>query len=349
MPTAKKSSFSDFKLLGGKGGNSLIFDTSDNNGDESDLRLCDIDEVPDDLDRFYSQVGQFVNRKTNEYVREFSDYQHEAWADRKKSKYRLYLKSQKIGLSTLFLLEDLHIALTRGRGNEILIISQSLAKAKDHLQDLKKMIIDSPRYGDFLIDRPETSEDLLRDERTKIDTIYLRNPERPRETTKIIALGITSPGSLISFKKVCHIHMSDITLADMTSERMYESFGGAFSRLANTDGSIVIECPPRGPHGPVFDIVDGDTSLKQDGVTVDIEEGRQILTNQGFLVRRYTYQVGVSAGMITEEFIGKERHRLGVLFEMYYGASFYSSNTTWFKKEHIYQVSDEATAAYDSD
>ena len=245
------------------------------------------------------------------------------------------------------LLEDFQIALTRGRGKEILIISQSKEKAKDHIQDLKKMILQS-QYSDFLIDRPKTEEDLLKDERSKIDTIYLRNPENPNIPTKVIALGITSAGSLISFKRVCHIHMSDVTLADMTEERFNEAFGGAFSRLANTDGTMVIECPPRGPMGPVFNIVDEDDSLKKDGISIELDEGEKILTPSGFLVRKYTYRVGIQCKMITPEFIEKERRRLGVLFGMYYEADFYSSDQTWFSKHSIEETSDEATEAYDS-
>jgi len=311
------------------------------------LSLSSIDSIPEDLDTFYKNVGFFINQKTNDPVKVLASHQIQAWKDRDQSKYRLYLKSQKIGLSMLFLLEDFQIALTRGRGKEILIISQSKDKAKDHIQDLKKMINNSI-YKDFLIDRALTNEELLKDERTKVDTIYLRNPDNPSQPTKIIALGITSAGSLISFKRVCHIHMSDVTLADMTQERFVEAFGGAFSRLANTDGTMVIECPPRGPIGPVFNIVDEDESLKKDGISVVLEEGKKILTPSGFLVRKYTYLVGIKCKMITAEFIEKERRRLGVLFAMYYEADFYSSDQTWFSKYSIEQTTDEATEAYDS-
>jgi len=312
-----------------------------------ELVLQPIKDIPNELDEFYTNVGYFVNQKTNDYVTVLAPHQIQTWADRWISNYRLYLKSQKIGLSTMILLEDLHIALTVGRGKEILIISQSKEKAKDHIQDLKKMIGNSI-YADFLIDRAITEEDLLRDERSKIDTIYLRNPDNPSNPTKIIALGITSAGSLISFKKVCHIHMSDVTLADMTEERFVEAFGGAFSRLANTDGSLVIECPPRGPSGPVFNIVDEDDSLKKDGIIIELEEGKKILTPSGFMVRKYTYQVGIDCEMITDSFIEKEKRRLGVLFGMYYMADFYSTDQTWFDKDSINQTSVEATEAYDA-
>ncbi len=311
------------------------------------MNLSSIDLIPEDLDTFYKNVGFFINQKTNEPVKVLATHQIQCWNDRKLSKYRLYLKSQKIGVSMQCLLEDFQIALTRGRGKEILIISQSKEKAKDHIQDLKKMILQS-QYSDFLIDRPKTEEDLLKDERSKIDTIYLRNPENPNIPTKVIALGITSAGSLISFKRVCHIHMSDVTLADMTEERFNESFGGAFSRLANTDGTMVIECPPRGPMGPVFNIVDEDESLKKDGISIELDEGKKIITPSGFLVRKFTYRVGIECGMITPEFIEKEKKRLGVLFGMYYEADFYSSDQTWFSKYSIEETSDEATEAYDS-
>jgi len=311
------------------------------------LNLFPTNEIPNDLYTFYKNVGYFTNQKTNEPVQVLAPHQIECWNDRELSRYRLYLKSQKIGLSTMLLLEDFHIALTVGRGKEILIVSQSKEKAKDHIQDLKK-IITSSIYADFLIDRPTTEEDLLKDERSKVDTIYLRNPERPQYTTKIIALGITSAASLISFKKVCHIHMSDVTLADMTDERFVEAFGGAFSRLANTNGTMVIECPPRGPSGPVFNIVDEEDSLKKDGVSIEIEEGKKILTSSGFLVRRYTYQVGIDCGMITMQFIEQEKRRLGVLFSMYYEADFYSTDQTWFDKNSINQTSQIATEIYDA-
>ena len=314
---------------------------------ENQLNLYSINSIPEDLETFYKNVGFFINQKTNEPVKVLATHQIQCWNDRKLSKYRLYLKSQKIGVSMECLLEDFQIALTRGRGKEILIISQSKEKAKDHIQDLKKMILQS-QYSDFLIDRPKTEEDLLKDERSKVDTIYLRNPENPNIPTKVIALGITSAGSLISFKRVCHIHMSDVTLADMTEERFNEAFGGAFSRLANTDGTMVIECPPRGPMGPVFNIVDEDDSLKKDGITVELDEGEKILTPSGFLVRKFTYRVGIQCGMITPEFIEKERRRLGVLFGMYYEADFYSSDQTWFSKHSIEETSDEATEMYDS-
>ena len=313
------------------------------------LILPPVEAIPDDIHKFYKNVGYFTEQHTNKEVRKLAKHQVQAWKDRKKSKYRLYLKSQKIGLSTSILLEDLHIALTRGRGKEIFIVSQSLVKAKDHLQDIKKMLMNSPKYSDFLIDRPDTEEEYMRDERTKNDIMYLRNPGNPRQPTRIIALGITSPGSLISNKRVCHIHISDVTLADMTDERMELAFGGLYSRLMNTRGTMVIEAPPRGPSGPIFNIVDEVDSLKRDGVAIDIKEGEKVQTPQGFLVRRYTYQTGIDAGMMDEDLIEKERLRFGVLFSMYYEADFYTSDKTWFTLEHSQQTSDEATAAYDSD
>ena len=306
-----------------------IAEKSDNNNPANNLDT----DIPDDLDTFYKNVGFFTNQKTNEPVTSLAPHQIQAWQDRKKSKYRLYLKSQKIGLSTYFLLEDLHVALTYGKGKEIMIISQSLQQAQLHMQDLKK-IIRTSAYSKYLIDRPMTQEGLLQDERTKTNIIYLRNPDNPIIPTKIYALGITSPGSLVSFKRIAHIHMSDITLADMIDTRMSESFGGIFSRLANTDGTMIIECPPRGPSGPVYELVEGHMTSEH-GIIQEIEQGRAVITPEGFLIRRYTYQVGVNCQMITEEFLDKEKNRLGPLFSMYYEAEFFSGDTTWYAKELI--------------
>ena len=86
-----------------------------------DLILQPVEAIPDDIHEFYRNVGYFTEQHTNKEVRNLAPHQVQVWNDRKKSKYRLYLKSQKIGLSTSILLEDLHIALTRGRGKEIFI------------------------------------------------------------------------------------------------------------------------------------------------------------------------------------------------------------------------------------
>lgn len=291
--------------------------------------------IPHDLDTFYKNVGYFINQKDKTFVTKLASHQIQTWDDRKISNYRLYLKSQKIGLSTMLLLEDFHIAITRGRGQEMFIVAQSKDKAKVHLQDLKKIILNSI-YKDYLIDIKKTEEDLLRDERTKTDTIYLRNPDMPRYPTVIYALGITSPGSLISSKRVSHIHMSDVTLADMVESRFEESFGGVFSRLINTEGTMVIECPPRGPDGPVYRLAESALRTK-DGIIQEMEnDNKHIkLTKEGFLIRRYTYQVGINCGMITQKTIDKEKARLGPLFAMYYEARFFSGAFTWYDKELI--------------
>ena len=139
-------------------------------------------------------MGGFIHPKTGETIPKLAPHQVQCWEDRKKSNYRLYLKSQKIGLSTYFLLESIHIALTRGRGKEILIISQSKDKAQEHIQDMKKLILAS-EYKDFLIEKGKKDKDLLSDEQSKVEVIYLRNPGG-RDQTKIIALGITSGQAL---------------------------------------------------------------------------------------------------------------------------------------------------------
>lgn len=286
---------------------------------KQNMYLPAVDEIPTDLDTFYRNMGGFVNEKTKEIVTELAPHQKQCWEDRAKSKYRLYLKSVKIGLSMVILLEDFHIALTRGRGKEILIIAQNKTAAKDHLRDLKKMILNS-KYKDFLIDKPSANEGIRADEKTKADVIYLRNPGG-RDQTKIKALGIASPGSLGSFKRVCHIHLSDVTFARMKEERFTKAFYGLYTCLASTKGTMIIECLPRKPSGPIFDIVNEDDKLKRQHIN-EKEDSKEILTPKGFLVRKYTVEVGIACGMITKKFVEQAKKLPGAKFNMYYMAKF---------------------------
>jgi hypothetical protein len=51
---------------------------------------------------------------------------------------------------------------------------------------------------------------------------------------------------------VSKIHMSDIAATNLVDDSGL--FAAAFSRLANTDGSLIIETPPRGARGRVYEI-----------------------------------------------------------------------------------------------
>ena len=51
---------------------------------------------------------------------------------------------------------------------------------------------------------------------------------------------------------VAHIHMSDIAASSRIDDA--EVFGAAFSRLANTNGTMLIESPLRMPSGMIYKI-----------------------------------------------------------------------------------------------
>ena len=111
--------------------------------------------------------GYLLHPKTGEYVTELTDYQYRIWKNENKAKYRVVIKSQKVGISTSALLEDFQIALTKAKGFDILIIAQTQAHANEHLRTLKNLILNSDKYRQFLITNP--SELLLRERRLKLE------------------------------------------------------------------------------------------------------------------------------------------------------------------------------------
>ena len=75
----------------------------------------------------------------------------------------------------------------------------------------------------------------------------------------------------------------------------------------------------------------------------ELPERVALYTDSGYLVRRYTYRVGIESGMMTEKWINQARLELGPLFAMFYEAVAYSSDKMWFDKKHIQKTSDIAT------
>ena len=79
--------------------------------------------IPLDPQEFYKDFGYLLHPKTGEFVEQLTDYQYKIWKNSNNAKYRVVIKSQKIGLSTSSLLEDFHKALTTCKGKDILIIA----------------------------------------------------------------------------------------------------------------------------------------------------------------------------------------------------------------------------------
>ncbi len=275
-------------------------------------------DIPLDPDEFYRDFGLLEHPVDGRPVPHLTSYQRELWLDGQRHKRRLCVKSQKIGISTSALMEDFQHAITDCKGKEILIIAQTYDHAKNHLLTLRKMVINSTKYAQFLVSRP--TDLLLRDEVTKVSVIYVQNPDNIQKPTRIIALG-PRPGSIWSWKEVKHIHMSDIAAQDQMVDDS-ETFGAAFSRLANTNGSMLIETPPRGPSGKIYDIYEHSKLKKGSGIP-----------EAEFAVREYPASLAVEAGLITQDFLDAERERLGPAYDMYYACDFYNSANTWYSKD----------------
>ena len=249
-----------------------------------------------------------MHPKTGEYVQHLTDYQYNIWNDKYNSKYRLILKSQKVGITTSTLLEDFQDSITRYRGHDILIIAQSQNHANEHLRTLKNLILNSEKYRQFLITNP--SELLLKEEKSKVSVAYLKNYDNPLKPSRIIALG-ASEGGVWSWKNVSKIHMSDIAATNLVDDSGL--FAAAFSRLANTDGSLIIETPPRGARGRVYEIFE------------QIQKGES-----EFSLHIVTANQAVQSGLINAEFLNSERQRLGYLFPQYYEATFLEGSGNLF-------------------
>ena len=229
--------------------NILLSDIKDiRDKSEKDIKSFSNLSIPLDPQEFYQDFGYLLHPKTGEPVSNLTNYQYQIWNDKYHSKYRLVLKSQKVGITTSTLLEDFQDSITRFRGHDILIIAQSQNHANEHLRTLKNLILNSEKYRQFLITNP--SELLLKEEKSKASVAYLKNPDNPLKPSRIIALG-ASEGGVWSWKNVSKIHMSDIAATNLVDDSGL--FAAAFSRLANTDGSLIIETPPRGARGRVYE------------------------------------------------------------------------------------------------
>src|SRR5574339_602084 len=75
-----------------------------------DIPLDDV--IPIDPQEFYQDFGFLTHPNTGEPVTKLTDYQYEIWNAKHENRYRLVLKTQKVGLSTSVLLEDFQSSLT---------------------------------------------------------------------------------------------------------------------------------------------------------------------------------------------------------------------------------------------
>lgn len=269
-----------------------------------------VDRIPTDPQEFYKDLGLYPHPQTGEPVPKITAYQEDVWKAGRFHRYRLVVKSHKVGITTSVLDEDFQHALTDCRGFEILVIAQSIQHARNHLETLRKRILQSQRYRGYLMTRP--TETVLKDQVTKVTVLYIRNPDNKYRPTKIIGLGSNEAG-LWSWKEVHHIHMSDIAVVNKTDYSGVIS--AAMTRLATTSGSMIIESPPYGPRGKIYDIYKQSKIMKA-------EESVQQSPESQFWVTMITAREAVAAGLIKQEFLDGERVRLGHLYPAYYEADF---------------------------
>ena len=85
-------------------------------------------------------------------------------------------------------------------------------------------------------------------------------------------------------------------------------FAATFSRLANTDGTMLIETPPRRPVGKVYEIYEKYYINEEHSDLFDIP-----------IVK---VRDAVDAGLITADFLKEESERLGPLYSQFYEAEF---------------------------
>jgi len=297
------------------------------------------DKIPVDFEKFYRLFGLFIHPATGLPVVRLADYQYETARLFFEHKRLLEVKSNKVGETSKWSVIDFQLALfptsnpLSTRGYDTLVIAQTKDHAKQHLHDLRKAIIDSPAYSKYLINKPDEiaieGKDLnkvLRDEQSKTSVIYIQNPEKPTRPSRIIALGIENYGAILSWKRVKHIHMSDITASDSDFTRGIDA---AMTRLANTNGTCIIETVPGMPEGFVYQTAqhfNPETHKPGD-----------------FWVVKVTAEQAVKAGVINQEFLESERRNKGTAFGQFYECIFGFQQGNVFKLEDI----EACIAAYD--
>ena len=134
-------------------------------------------KVPSEPQAFYEDFGFLLHPRKRDsnnqpaVVTKLAPYQIAFW---KYPGNALAIKSQKIGLTTSTLMEDFQFTvLPEGAGKDVLVIAQNQMLANDHIRTLKYMIYRSKKYSQFLLTR---SEQVFKEEKSKVSVIYVRNP-----------------------------------------------------------------------------------------------------------------------------------------------------------------------------
>jgi hypothetical protein len=168
------------------------------------------------------------------------------------------------------------------------------------LNTLKQIIAASPKYAKYLITESESD---FKEQKTKVTTLFIRNPNDPHRPSRIIARGF-SITQLWSWKNIFRIHVSDPSAAEVVDDAPV--YAALESRLTNTNGRILYEGPPAGPFGKFYDYYE------------EFKDGH----DPNFKVFTVTIYMARDNGLVTQEFIDTMRVKLGPLFPVTYEASF---------------------------
>lgn len=264
-------------------------------------------KIPVEPGAFYADLGYLPHPRTRKPVTSLAPYQIETWKALLETGRVLVVKSNKIGLSTSTLMADFQLAVLPSshprscRGYDQLLIAQTIQHTREHLYTLRKLVLESVKYRPWLITK--SRDMVLKDEATKVTVLYIRNPENENRPSRIIGLGLNNAGSVLSWKNVKHIHVSDQTAAEGDYSH---AINASMTRLANTDGSMIIETVPAGPQGRVYELYQQFKAAR----------------DAAFRVFEIPASEAVKAGVIAQEFLDAERQRLGGLYEQYYEARF---------------------------
>ena len=259
--------------------------------------------IPFDPHEFYVDFGKLYHEETGLIIDQLTPYQYEIWKLSQKFHRLIVVKPQKSGISSSVLLQDFQDAIYpgRGRGKDILVAGQTEEAAYEHISTLKRAIASSEKYRKYLI--TESKELFFKEEKTKMGVIYLKNPDNAFRPSRIIAVPFQE-SSFWSWKNTYRVHMSDPAATKTKNDSRIYAVG--ISRVANTNGYVIIESPPRGQHNGFFKqyelYKDGRSSLGST-YTVYIEDA-------------------IRYGVVTQQFIDEEKRVLGHLWFSIYGSSF---------------------------
>jgi hypothetical protein len=127
--------------------NPIIKKNNDNDNDNERINhqlLQLTEQIPrEDPQSFYRDFGLLTHPRSGKPVEYLTCYQREFWKDIDRYHYALAIKSNKIGLSTLTLLNLFYHMITDCAGYQALVIAQSLRMSREHLYTLRKLIMDS--------------------------------------------------------------------------------------------------------------------------------------------------------------------------------------------------------------